>query len=273
MLGEHDLATAYGLRGIEAGGGPDRLEALPALGTTSDTALAVGDLDRAHELCEQGFATAAAHGQRTQQVVLASGLVLAQVYRGRPCAHELALLREATAQVEAPSALAFARYTEAEALASSDPARALELLAEARGLARPVHSRLTVGVSLAAETALRGRVGALDADTVEQTVLAIQHWLGSGNENLFVTCLRNVVPLLDRFGSHREVVALVAATEAHTTDRPPYGAEKERIDTALDNARAALSQSESDLAWREGWRSSLEQAAHRTIQDLRRLAG
>ena len=62
MLGDLDRAADYGTRGVEAGGGPGRPEALLPLSITADTALAVGDLDRAYALCEQGRATAAAHG-------------------------------------------------------------------------------------------------------------------------------------------------------------------------------------------------------------------
>ena len=144
-----------------------------------------------------------------------------------------------------------ALYTEAEALALTEPAQALQLLARAREVAQSSGSRLAAGVSLVAETALRGRAGALDADTVEQTVAAIEHWSGSGNDTVFVTCLRNVVTLLDRFDAHRAVVALAAALEAHTAGRPSYGEEKQRLEAALRRARDQLPQV-ADAAWREG---------------------
>jgi hypothetical protein len=270
MLGEHDLANAYGWRGIEAGGGIDQVDSLPALGAIVDTALAVGDLERAHELCRHAYAVSAEHGMRSQQLFAASGLTLTKVFRGLPCDAELALLRKTVDIVESPTHQALGRYSEAEAVTAEDPAGALELLEQARSLAESVHARLPVGVSLAAETALRGRVGALDVATVEQTVRAIEYWLGSGNENLFVTCLRNVVSLLDRFESHRGTVTLVAATDAHTPGRPSYGAEKDRLDAALNRARAALSPDEFEAAWSEGRRSSLEQAARSAIEELRR---
>ena len=267
-VGEHELARDYALRGMED---PARPESLPALAAAGDTALAVGDLDTAHELNRRAHTTALTSGEVVHEVNTSAGMVLARVFADRPCAEELALLEAAMARTEAPSLLALGLYSQAEALAASDPERALDLLARARATGSAVHARLAVGVSLAAETALRGRVGALDAETVEHTVLAVEHWLGSGNENLFITCLRNVVPLLDRFEDHRGAVALMAATQAHTAERPPYGAEKDRLDAALRRARDALSEDELAASWREGASSSLEAAAVRAIADLRRL--
>ena len=62
---------------------------------------------------------------------------------------------------------------------------------------------------------------------MSRTADAVRFWLGSGNDNLFVTCLRNVVSLLDRLDSHRAVVELVATTTTQTPDRPSYGVEAE----------------------------------------------
>lgn len=50
-----------------------------------------------------------------------------------------------------------------------------------------------------------------DRDTVDRCATAVEHWLASGNESLFVTCLRNLAPLLDRFGASRALVELLAA--------------------------------------------------------------
>ena len=122
---------------------------------------------------------------------------------------------------------AMALYAEAEAVSATEPQHALQLFAEARELARTTGNRLVLGVAMVAETALLGRVGALDTETVNRTADAVRFWLGSGNENLFVTCLRNVVSLLDRLDAHRAVVELVATTTTRTPDRPPYGVEAE----------------------------------------------
>ena len=270
MLGQPDAAADYARRGIAAAGGADRPEALASMQGAADAALAVGDLDRAYEISAQGHAVAREHGETWHQVMAATGLVLSQTYRGRDAADELVQLRRAAASAPCPTAESMALYTEAEALALTEPAQALQLLARAREVAQSSGSRLAAGVSLVAETALRGRVGALDADTVEQTVAAIQHWSGSGNDTVFVTCLRNVVALLDRFDAHRAVVALAAALEAHTAGRPSYGEEKQRLEAALRRARDQLTSQVADAAWREGTSLTLEQAAEITVAELRR---
>jgi hypothetical protein len=157
---------------------------------------------------------------------------------------------------------AMALYAEAEAVSATEPLHALRLFAEARELARETGNRLVLGVAMAAETALLGRVGALDNETVSRTADAVRFWLGSGNENLFVTCLRNVVSLLDRLDAHRAVVELVATTTTQTPDRPPYGVEAEHLDAALARARKALAPAELDAAWRDGAARDLDAAGN-----------
>lgn len=270
MLGRTDAAVDYAQRGIAAAGGADRPEALACLGSAGDAALAVGDLERVLEISTLGYRLATAAGEPWHRVMAATGLVLSQVYRGRPATEELALLRTARSSAPCPTALSMALYTEAEALALTEPAQALQLLARAREMAQSSGSRLAAGVSLVAETALRGRVGALDTDTVEQTVAAIEHWSGSGNDTVFVTCLRNVVTLLDRFDAHRAVVTLAAALEAHTAGRPSYGEEKQRLEAALQRAHDQLTSQAADAARRDGTSLTLEQAAEITVAELRR---
>jgi hypothetical protein len=71
----------------------------------------------------------------------------------------------------------------------------------------------------------------------------------SGNEHLFLTCLRNVVPLLERFGAARELVELVATTSATDT---AHGSEAIRIDSGLHRARATLGEADYARAWAAG---------------------
>ncbi len=272
MLGRPDVAADYAQRGIEAAGGAERPEALACLGSAADAALAVGDLERAQEISAQGYRVATAAGEPWHRVMAATGLVMSQTYQGHPATEELALLRSARVTAPCPTAESMALYTEAEALALTDPAEALQLLAQARELAQSSGSRLAAGVSLVAETSLRGRVGALDTDTVEQTVAAIEHWSGSGNDTVFVTCLRNVVTLLDRFEAHRAVLVLVAAIEAHTAGRPSYGEERQRLDAAVQRALDQVSGEVADEARREGAGLTLQRVAELTVADLRRRA-
>ncbi len=99
----------------------------------------------------------------------------------------------------------------------------------------------------------------------------MRFWLGSGNESLFVTCLRNAVSLLDRLNAHRAVVELVATTTKQTPDRAPYGVEAERLDAAMGRARKALTPAELDQAWRAGVARDLDAAGNAVVALLSAL--
>jgi hypothetical protein len=167
-----------------------------------------------------------------------------------------------------PSVRAMALYAEAEAVSADEPEQALELFAQARAIARETGNRLVVGVSMAAETALRGRVGALDDTTLSRTIEAVELWLGSGNQNLFITCLRNAVSLLDRLHLFETAVEVVAVTTAHTPDRPSYGIEAERMTRAMNRARTVLGGDQVDAVWRRAQGLDLETVARRVVADL-----
>jgi len=107
-----------------------------------------------------------------------------------------------------------------------------------------------------------------DYSADSRTADAVRFWLGSGNENLFVTCLRNVVSLLDRLDAHRAVVELVATTTTQTPERPSYGVEAERLAAALVRARQALSPAEYDAAWRDGAARDLDSAGQAVLTYL-----
>ena len=268
--GEPEAAADYADRSVAAAGGVEQPQALAGMQAAGDAALAVGDTDRAYEIWTKAHSLATAHREPWHQLNAASGLLLSQVYRDHDVTDELELLRRARQVAPCPTAEAMALYSEAEALSSTDPSRALDLLSRARQLAQSVNSRLAAGVSMVAETALLGRVGDLDMETVDQTVRAIEHWQGSGNDNVLVTCLRNVVTLLDRLGAHRAVLILSSALVEGSRSRPPYGAEATRLESAQRRARARLSAAEAEAACREGAELSLDHVARRMIAELRR---
>jgi hypothetical protein len=260
MVGDHDRAAEYSDRGIGLAGGPEAPAAYLALNAGVDTALAVGDLDKAWDLAEHAMRHAVNAGDWNATVLCVSGMLLARTYGERAVTDEITLLRAYESRVDNPMIRAMALYAEAEAVSAAEPQHALQLFADARELARTTGNRLVLGVAMVAETALLGRVGALDAETVNRTADAVRFWLDSGNENLFVTCLRNVVSLLDRLDAHRAVVELVATTTTRTPDRPPYGVEAEGLGAAMARAREVLAPAELDAAWREGAARDLDAA-------------
>jgi predicted ATPase/DNA-binding SARP family transcriptional activator len=273
MAGDQDRAREHADRAIELAGGPEAPAAYLALQAAADAALAVGDLDRAWELAEQAMRHATAAGDGNAIVLAVTGLLLARAYDERPVADEIALLRAHESRVDNPMVRALALYSEAEAVSTADPPHAFRLFAEARELAGATGNRLVLGVTMSAETALLAREGALDSETLSRTAEAVRFWLGSGNENLFITCLRNVVSLLDRLDAHRAVVELVATTTTQTPDRPPYGVEAARLDAAMARAREALSPRELDAAWRDGAARDLDAAGEEVVALLSRATG
>jgi predicted ATPase/DNA-binding SARP family transcriptional activator len=268
MVGDQERAAHHARRAIELAGGPTAPAAFLALNAAADIALAVGDLDEAYRAAEQAMNQASDVEAWNSAALNAVGMLLARVYAEREVTQELALVREHEGRVDNPLVQAMATYAEAEALSEARPERALEMFAEARILAAATGNRLVLGVAMAAETALLGRVGPLDAGTLESTVEAVRFWLGSGNENLFVTCLRNVVSLLDRLGEHRAVVEVVATTTLQTPDRPSYGVEAERLEAATERAVAAMSPAEVESARRNGAARDLEAAGREVISVL-----
>jgi hypothetical protein len=254
---------------VDAGGGATT-GVVRCLGALGDLHLAVGAPDAAYASYDRAAALAEETGLWPEAVICACGPLLARVFTGRPHAQELARVRRLAAAVDNPTTRAFVHYAEGEALAAEDPEPALWHLSRSVTIAAGVDNRLVRGVAMTAETALRSRSGRLDRATVDHTASAIRHWFGSGNENLFTTCLRNVVPLLGRLGAHGEVAELVAALASGAPDRPSYGPEAERIESCVAAARHALGE-EFEAAWRRGSTRSTTEAAREVVASLNAL--
>jgi predicted ATPase len=265
MAGRFDEARALAESGLAAAGERSP-EAVRCLGALGDLRLAVGEPDGAAEAYADGVRVAQAAGLATDAAICACGVLLARVFAGRDHEEALAVMRELAALTENPTTRAFVYSAEGEALAETHPAEALHRLARSSELADAVGNALVTGVSMTAETAVRARSGALDADTLDRTGTAVRHWLGSGSENLFVTCLRNVVPLLDRLGAHEAVAELVGALEAGS-DRPSYGSEAERITACVAAAREVLGDG-FEQAHRRGAGRTTVQAGEAVLAEL-----
>jgi hypothetical protein len=230
----------------------------------------VGAPDEAYAAYERATRLAEQAGLGADAVINACGPLLARVFAGRAHTSELLTMRRLAQTVDNPTAQAFVHYAEGEALSAEAPEAALGHLARSVAIAESVDNRLVRGVAMTAETALRSRSGRLDQATVDHTVAAVRYWFGSGNENLFTTCLRNVVPLLGRLGAHGEVAELAAALAARTADRPSYGPEAERIEACVDAARHALGEG-FPAAWGRGSRRSTTEAARAVVAALEAL--
>jgi predicted ATPase/DNA-binding SARP family transcriptional activator len=267
MTGRFEEARRLAAEGVEAGGGAASAGVVRCLGALGDLHLAVGAPDEAHASYSRGTELAEAAGLGPDAAISACGRLLARVFAGREHTEELDRMRRLTDALDHPTSRAFSLYGEGEALAAEDPEGALDRLARAVALAESVDNRLVHGVAMTAETALRSRSGRLDRATLDHTAAAVRHWFGSGNENLFTTCLRNVVPLLGRLGAHRQVTELVAALAASSPDRPSYGPEAQRIEACVTAARQAMGE-EFSFAWRRGAVRTTTEAAREVLATL-----
>ena len=248
MTGDHETGRAYAEQAL-ALAEPGSSDATRALDTASDIALAVGDFDEAMRVSREGYELSNAAGRWGDATMGAVGMVLAAAYAGQPADHLVAVAHRVATRARWPSWTAMTRFSEAEVLAEREPRRALAALEEAVRMATPLDNRIILGISMTVDTAVRGRAGPLDRETVERSCRALEYWMHSGNEHLFLTCLRNLVPLLERFGASAELVELVAATSA--TDAA-HGVEAVRIDSGLHRARVTLGEAAYARAWAAG---------------------
>jgi predicted ATPase/DNA-binding SARP family transcriptional activator len=230
--GRGDLALAEQLARQALAAAPDTYVAHEVLG---DVALVACDPESA---TAHYRALARIGGAIGRPAVEASGLVgevLVLAYSGssEPACRLAETALELADASGNPSARAEARYGLGEALADTDPPRALALLDEAAALAGAVQDRLFEAAAETAAVAIRSRHGdPAAALTSFRAVLAL--WRRAGNDLLQAAALRNLVVLLARVGAD-ETAALVDAA------LPPsrlYAAERAR----LDRARAAVAE-------------------------------
>lgn len=259
MSGDLARAEAHAARGAELAG-DNAAVASRCRGVAGDVFLALGDAPRGIAEYDASRDLAELAGLPADALIQGCGGLLARAFRGQDWSQQHDGLRRLAAGTVNPSADAFRRYTEGELLATSDPERALECFAEAIELAEDVGSALVVGVSLTAEASLVGLTGPLDARTTEHVATAVRHWREAGSRTLLVTCLRNVVPLLERLDEHAAVARLLAALEIEDARRPSYGAEAERLSAAHARSRSRLGAA-FDEEWSRGLAHSLEAAA------------
>jgi predicted ATPase/DNA-binding SARP family transcriptional activator len=272
VAGRPQDGLQYANRALGAAGGPQTPAAITALLAAGDCALSLGDLIRVYEYNRGAYRLAVAEGQWMHAALGACGMLLARTFAGQPTRHELALTEEAMRRADNPSTSSLALYCLGEAVTESDPPHALSLFTEAVKVSGSVGGRLGASVALIADSALRGRVGPLDADTVDRTRQTLEHWSRQAHDDtLLVTALRNTVPLLDRLGAHRAAVEVTASTSVNAPTRPPYGAEATRLEDVLERARVGLGAPGFDDAWASGSRRTVIEACHAVLGELARL--
>ena len=181
-------------------------------------------------------------------------LALAFLNRDTEAAAVVDRLARFAAELQQPSAMAWAKYARGEMLADSHPDLAFEELEEAIELALTVDSEFIAGVSLAALAAAEGRHGdpsrALDSMT-----RCIGFWERAGNRPLMWTTVRNLVELLDRLGRAEQALTLHAAVEADAAHAPDvFGPHGDRYRRIVDSIIQELDPHRADAALLRGGR-------------------
>jgi predicted ATPase/DNA-binding SARP family transcriptional activator len=266
---EGRLAEARSLagRGIAVAGGSSSPAAAAALEASGDAALLSGDLTGALQAYRATATVANSTGDPAALAIARANEAIVLSYAGDSQAPATARAAVTAALASNnPTAIAYGLFAEGEALADDDPERAAAALDEARRRARDIGNPFVAGVALNAAVALRGRRGPPD-QALALFREAIGHWRATGNRALIVTTLRNLVVLLARIGQDEPAAAL-AATLEHTAPAKTYGAEAERITTALAAARQRLGDTAYARAWDTGGRRTLEEAADQTMHLL-----
>lgn len=248
------------------------LTALEARGHESegDLRLALGDLEEALQAYRRAERASAAAGHPADQLMAACGSLLALVWSGAPFTEQAALVADAQRVTDNPTARALSLYCLGEAWAGDDPERALGLLSDAIRLADAVGCALVTSVATTALTAVVTRLGSPDRDSLDRVVAAVDSLVSSGNENLLVTLLRNLVVLLSDRGQHAAVLELLATLAGHERDRPSWGAETAALRAAAVAARDALPAAAAAEAAAAGAGRSLAQAATEVLRELSR---
>ena len=230
---ERVARTAVRLHGAD----PDLADVHEVLGDVRMTqADAAGALE-AYTLAERMHR---ARGDEHSATVALAEQVLPVAYAGGPWRDRVHLAVDAARRSGNPTARAIAHYAEAEACVAEDEAGARAALDEALGLSHAVGNRLIIGIATTASVALEARATVLEPRTWGAFDAAIRYWRTSRSSTLLAPVLRNLVILLGRTGRHEEAVELWAAVEQAQGAHQSYGAEAERIDQVLTQARTAL---------------------------------
>jgi predicted ATPase len=214
-----------------------------ALLVLGDTALAEGRFGEAVDLYQEADRLVG-DDQPYVRCEALGGLAIALSYQGEVA--EAVRLAEAGERVArrhgAPGLLAIARYFAGEARLDSDPAAALELLAEARRLAADAGALFVVGIAMLSSVSLRARAGDDPVAALAAYREAIEHWQRVGNRTQQWVTLRNLVPVLVRAG-HDALACTVHAALASAPVRLPADVrvpEADALAAAIAEARRRL---------------------------------
>jgi predicted ATPase/DNA-binding SARP family transcriptional activator len=248
-----DLARTAALAATGVNLAGDSPTGWPARNLLADVAFFEGRLGDAETLFAQLAGDTAAAGQRYPLVVALWMRALTRAYRGD---HQAALryaeeAQTAAAVLDNPSMIAWASYTEAEALLDLDPDRAAALLGRAADLAATVGNRYLDGVARISAASLEARHGdPVAALRRFRNVLALWHEAGGWTQ--LWTAMRWVIDLLTRLHADHDAAILYGAVTSSPTASPAYGADAERLAATVDSLTRRLGADRLAAAMEDG---------------------
>jgi predicted ATPase/class 3 adenylate cyclase len=136
--------------------------------------------------------------------------------------------------------VAWCQYALGEALAETDPERALAMLDASTDYATSVENEWVAGLACLTATTIRGRVASDPTMALAGYLELIQRWRDAGHWTQQWLTLRNLVELLARLGRLEAAAVLHGAVEAAGQGAPKGTAEARRLGTALALVRAGL---------------------------------
>ena len=266
-----DLARAreFGDRGLAAAPDPDDPERLISLEALSTIAMFEGLIDEALRH-QRDVERLAEHPWDRARANLGASLIA--TYSGDAESGLEAAMRfqREARELGAPTLLAWAVYTEGEALRQSDPERAIAAFEEAMTVADSVGSRFLTGVAQVSLTSLQARHG----DAVEALASfreLIELWQRARHWAQLWTTLRAVAEAFARLGALASAAVLHAAIMERQAVFPVFGEDAERLSTLALTLDEQLEADDRELARARGPSLSDDEAVAFVIDEIDRL--
>ncbi|MGI8793291.1 MAG: AfsR/SARP family transcriptional regulator [Acidimicrobiales bacterium] len=264
--GDLDLAGNLTQQAFELTSGPDDERRIWPLGMLCVIRLIEGNLAEVRSLAEEGTALCNRTGREVWgQIWFALNAVLTDAYDGHPeraadRAYEMGRYAEA---VGSPMLRARAYYGLGEALAVSDPERALAVAEKGVEIGRGLNSGFGLGIGLVTVASLRSRLGD-QAGALHTFLELLDLWRLAGNWTQQWTTIRNLIELLAEIGADVDAAMLIAATEEAESAPALHGVHGQRFTEVCANVRTRLGE--------EAWKASVDRGRRLEKQAVLDLA-
>jgi predicted ATPase/class 3 adenylate cyclase len=202
-----------------------------------------------------------------------SNLVLGLVPTGQ-MEFALELNREAmeiARRIDNPTAIGYAAYSKGELLLESDPDESLRALEEANAVLTPIDSRFLLGVTRVSLVSAAGRTSDPQLAVAGYLDL-LAHWSASGNRPVLWVTMRNAAELLSRAGDDATFATVYGALRKADRLPPEDSPEHARLAAALERTTAGLGPDEAEELMAVGERMDADEVLAVVRDGLGRLS-